>query len=108
MTHVPTVEEILVNTSVGKGWHDFPAENGIARVTTQELRAALEDAYSLRSANSNWLAFVDIYAPNPPLLVLEPKQLRMASCVIRRKYIKTHLKLAENLLQNYILPLCRA
>jgi 2,3-bisphosphoglycerate-independent phosphoglycerate mutase len=53
-----TVEDVLADTAVGCGFHDFAVEGGTIRVTTQKLRAALEAAYD--ETNPNWVVFVDI------------------------------------------------
>jgi hypothetical protein len=42
---VPTVDRILHQTSVGCGWHDWPTEGGVIRVSTEQLRPALKAAY---------------------------------------------------------------
>lgn len=40
-----TPEELLNSTAVGCGWHDFGVEGGVIRVSTDELRPVLEQAY---------------------------------------------------------------
>jgi hypothetical protein len=53
-----TVEEILADTAVGCGFHDFAVEGGVIRVTTERLRAALESAYD--ETDPNWVAYVEL------------------------------------------------
>jgi hypothetical protein len=43
--HVPTVDEVMAETEVGNGFHDWRVEGGVIRVTADELRPALEEAY---------------------------------------------------------------
>jgi hypothetical protein len=55
---IPTVNEILAATAVGCGFHDFAVEGGTLRLTTAELRPALEAAYD--STCPDWVEFVDL------------------------------------------------
>ena len=54
---VPTVEEVLSDTAIGYGWHDFRIEGGTIRVPTKDLRRVLEAAYNPSMAN--WSTLVD-------------------------------------------------
>jgi hypothetical protein len=42
---IPTVQQILDETSVGNGFHKFAVEGGFVHLTTEVFRLALEDAY---------------------------------------------------------------
>jgi hypothetical protein len=58
-TNLPhAVSCLLRQTSVGCGLHDWHTEGGVIRVTTQELKAALLNAYD--EGNLNWIAFVEL------------------------------------------------
>jgi hypothetical protein len=55
---IPTVDDILNQTAVGCGWHDWPTEGGTIRVSTEQLRPALEAAYDCTTAA--WPSMVEI------------------------------------------------
>jgi hypothetical protein len=56
---VPTVDEILADTAIGRGgWHRWAVEGGTIIVTTILMRQLLEEAYD--AANPDWVAFVDV------------------------------------------------
>ncbi|MFN9622029.1 MAG: hypothetical protein ACK587_04215 [Cyanobacteriota bacterium] len=57
-TPIPTVEEVLLDTYVGNSLHDFDVEDGTIRLTTKQLRAALEAAYD--ETDPNWVAYVEL------------------------------------------------
>ena len=40
-----TPDELLASTSIGCGFHDWSCEGGTIRVTTDELRPVLQEAY---------------------------------------------------------------
>jgi hypothetical protein len=42
---VPTVHFLLDATLIGNGIHRWAVEGGVIEVTTEQLRAALEEAY---------------------------------------------------------------
>jgi hypothetical protein len=58
MSLVPTIEEIMETTCVGCGWHDWAVEGGTIRVTSNELRSALESNYD--PSMPAWPTMVDI------------------------------------------------
>jgi len=55
---IPTVEDVLNQTAVGCGWHDWPTSGGTIRVTTEQLRTALEAGYD--PAMAGWHSMVEI------------------------------------------------
>lgn len=55
---VPTVEEVLSQTAVGNGFHEFAVEGGIALFAKASLKRALEEAYD--PMMPNWPAMVEI------------------------------------------------
>lgn len=55
---VPTVEEVLADTSIGCGLHRWPVEGGVIQLTATLLRPRLEEAYD--SGDSNWVIWVDV------------------------------------------------
>jgi hypothetical protein len=54
----PTVDDLLQSTAIGNGLHDWHCEGGTIRVSTDDLRQALEDAYD--PMMPNWPALVEI------------------------------------------------
>ena len=58
MSHVPTVESLLAQTSIGNGLHDWRADGGSIRVTRAVLRQALEAAYD--STMPDWPGMVEL------------------------------------------------
>jgi hypothetical protein len=54
----PTVDDLLQSTAIGNGLHDWPCSGGAIRVSTDDLRQALEDAYD--PMMPNWPALVEI------------------------------------------------
>ncbi len=59
-TLIPTVEDVLSDTAVGCGYHDFAVEGGTIRLATDRLQVALEVAYD--ESNPNWVDFVEVKA----------------------------------------------
>jgi hypothetical protein len=57
---VPTVDEILTRTHLGGHFHEWETDDGVLRVTRDDLRQALEDAYDPEMAD--WPAMVEIDA----------------------------------------------
>ena len=55
--HIPTVEDILNQTAVSNGFHDFAVEGGTIRISIDTLRQALENAYDPNMPN--WVTLVD-------------------------------------------------
>jgi hypothetical protein len=55
---IPTVEDVLSDTSVGNGCHDFAVEGGSLRLSTEKLQPALEAAYD--ETDPNWVVFVEL------------------------------------------------
>jgi hypothetical protein len=55
---VPTVDEILTRTHLGGHFHEWGADGGAIRVTRDELRLALEDAYD--PTMPDWPSMVEI------------------------------------------------
>jgi hypothetical protein len=55
---VPTVDDVLARTHLGGHFHEWSADGGMIRVTRDELRSALENAYD--SLMPNWPAMVEI------------------------------------------------
>lgn len=56
-TSVPTPDFLLDVTAIGNGYHDWAVEGGVIRVTTDELRPFLEQAYDPNMPN--WVALID-------------------------------------------------
>ena len=54
----PTVDQVLKQTDVGNGLHQWATNGGVIRVTRDELRPALEAAYD--ETMPNWPAMVEI------------------------------------------------
>jgi hypothetical protein len=57
---VPTVDDLLARTHLGFGFHEWSTDADVFRVTRDELRQALEDAYD--PTMPNWPAMVEIDA----------------------------------------------
>jgi len=57
-TPTPTVDDVLARTHIGGHFHEWSADGGVIRVTRDELRQALEDAYD--PDMPNWPAMVEI------------------------------------------------
>jgi hypothetical protein len=55
---IPTVEEVLADTSIGCGLHRWPVEGGSVQLNTEQLRPYLEEAYD--AADPDWEAMVDL------------------------------------------------
>ena len=55
---VPTVEDVLSDTAIGDGYHDFAVQGGTVRLTEAELRPALEAAYD--ATMPDWPVLVEI------------------------------------------------
>ena len=51
-----TPDELLASTSVGRGFHDWSCEGGTIRVTTDELRPVLQEAYD--PSMPNWPSLI--------------------------------------------------
>ena len=56
----PTVDEVLDRTHLGGHFHEWGADGGVIRVTRDELRQALEDAYD--PTMPDWPSMVEINA----------------------------------------------
>jgi hypothetical protein len=54
---VPTVDDILNQTAVSNGFHDFAVEGGTIRVSTDLLRTVLTEYYD--PCMPNWVALID-------------------------------------------------
>lgn len=52
-----TPDELLEHTAIGCGWHEWGVEGGSIRVTTEQLRPVLEQAYDPNMPD--WVALVD-------------------------------------------------
>ena len=57
---VPTVEQILDATAIGGGFHVWAVIGGCNRLTTDQLRPLLEEAYDPNMPD--WVALVDVEA----------------------------------------------
>jgi hypothetical protein len=55
---VPTVDDLLSRTHIGFGLHEWSTDADVFRLTRDELRQALEDAYD--PLMPNWPAMVEI------------------------------------------------
>lgn len=55
---IPTVDEVLSDTAIGCGYHDFAVPGGTVRLTEAQLRPALEAAYD--STMPDWIVMVEI------------------------------------------------
>lgn len=56
LNSVPTVEDVLSDTAIGNGWHDFAVEGGTIRVCTEDLQRVLEENYD--STMPDWPALI--------------------------------------------------
>ena len=54
---VATVQEVLDSTAVSNGLHDFAADGGTVRVSTETLRAVLETYHNPEMPD--WVALID-------------------------------------------------
>lgn len=57
---IPTVDDVLSDTAIGNGYHDFAVVGGTIRLTESELRPALEAAYDPNMPD--WPVLVEIEA----------------------------------------------
>lgn len=55
---IPTVDEVLADTSIGCGMHRWPVEGGVIQLTATLLRPRLEEAYD--AADPDWEMLVDL------------------------------------------------
>lgn len=55
---IPTVDEVLEETSIGCGLHRWAVEGGSIQLTATLLRPYLEEAYD--PADPDWEAMVDL------------------------------------------------
>jgi hypothetical protein len=55
---VTTVEEVLEATDIGCGLHSYAVDGGSINVPTEQLRAALEEAYD--PSMPGWESLVEI------------------------------------------------
>ena len=55
---VPTVDDLLAQTAIGNGFHQWRVEGGAITISLNELRQALEAAYD--PCMPNWPAMVEI------------------------------------------------
>ena len=55
---IPTIEHMLSSTLISNGIHRWSVEGGAIEVTTDQLRAALEDAYD--PTMPSWPAMVEL------------------------------------------------
>ena len=51
-----TPDELLESTAIGCGFHDWSCEGGAIRVTTDELRPVLQEAYDPNMPD--WLSLI--------------------------------------------------
>lgn len=57
---IPTVDDVLEDTAIGNGYHDFAVQGGTIRLAEAELRPALEAVYDRN--DPSWVMSVDIGA----------------------------------------------
>jgi len=57
---IPTVEDVLSDTAIGDGYHDFAVQGGTVRLTEAELRSALEAVYD--ATMHKW--YLEAYLPS--------------------------------------------
>jgi hypothetical protein len=55
---IPTVDEVLAETSIGCGLHRWAVQGGSIQLNTEQLRPYLEEAYD--AGDPDWETWVDL------------------------------------------------
>jgi len=58
VTTIPTVDDLLTETAIGNGLHEWRVEGGVITIRGDVLRQALADAYD--STMPDWPALVEL------------------------------------------------